>query len=217
MIQLISSNTIRFAGISHVVRIGVLIISCSLFLSSCSSDRLKPLPYSAKILAFGDSLTAGYGVSKVHRYPSVLAELTGLEVINAGISGEVTEDGLKRLPTLLQQHRVQLMVLLQGGNDILRNKSLSKAQQNLAQMIEIAHQQNIDVVLIGVPEKKLFSSAAPFYEELAEQYDLVYDGEIIRELLTEPEMKSDSVHFNNQGYRQLALTVHQLLKDNGAL
>ena len=109
------------------------------------------------------------------------------------------------------------MILLEGGNDILRNQNLAQAQANLAAMIELAHARNIQVVLIGVPEKSLFSSSAPMYKALAEKYQLVFDGEVIARLQKSPSLKSDHVHFNEAGYRQLAETIYALLQENGAI
>ena len=115
------------------------------------------------------------------------------------------------------QERPDLMALLEGGNDILRNQRSSRIKENLAQMIEVAKQQNVQVVMLGVPSKNLFSGSASFYTELAEEYNLVFDGDLIRELLLSPSYKSDSVHLNAAGYRALAEGVYKLLEDNGAL
>ena len=60
-------------------------------------------------------------------------------------------------------------------------------------MILLAKENNIPIILIGVPQKKLFSNAAPFYQELAEEFDLVFDDEIIADLMRDRSMKSDSV------------------------
>ncbi|MDN3653023.1 GDSL-type esterase/lipase family protein [Thalassotalea ponticola] len=195
----------------------LLLLGLMWSLTATNSPQLPKLSSNAKILAFGDSLTAGYGVSKQHSYPNVLSQLTGLDVINAGVSGEVTEQGLSRLPQILSQHQVELMILLQGGNDILRSHNLAQTKHHLAEMIDIAKQRQVEVILIGVPEKKLFSNSAPLYQELAEQYDLVFDGDIIRQLLTDQSMKSDSVHFNQLGYRRLAMRIQRLLQEHGAI
>ena len=184
---------------------------------ACSEQQLQPLATSAKILAFGDSLTFGKGVKTVHSYPSVLADLSGLEVINAGISGELTAQGLLRLPKVLQQHQPDILILLEGGNDILRNQNLAQTKHNLAQMIEQAQQQSIEVVLVGVPSKSIFSDSASFYQELADEYQLVFIDDIISTLLKSPSLKSDSVHFNEFGYQQLANQIYTTLQENGAL
>ena len=183
----------------------------------CGGDALSPLPDDGVILAFGDSLTAGVGVSAARSYPSVLAELTGLRVVNAGVSGEVTAAGLRRLPGELSRATPNLLILLEGGNDILRNGSSTSTKANLAAMIEIAQASGTEVVLIGVPEKNLFSSSAPYYEQLASEYSVVFAPKIVARLLRSPAMKSDPIHFNEHGYRALAEAIHELLVDNGAL
>lgn len=195
----------------------LLLILTTLTLAGCDSARLDVLPHDAVILAFGDSLTAGVGTSKDKSYPTVLQSLAGLEVINAGISGEVTSDGLKRLPALIEKHSPDLMILMEGGNDILRNTDYELIRDNLEQMILLAKSHNIQVVLLGIPEKKLLSSSAPFYQELADKHKLVYEHNLISELLRTPSLKSDPVHFNEQGYQKMAEGIYELLKEKGAL
>ena len=83
------------------------------------SDKLKPLSQDAVILAFGDSLTFGTGAAPEQSYPSLLAEMTNLKVINAGVPGEVSSDGKKRLAKLLEETQPDLVVLCHGGNDLV--------------------------------------------------------------------------------------------------
>lgn len=195
----------------------LLIICASLVLSACSQPTLNRLSGTATLLAFGDSLTAGKGSSTESSYPAVLAELSGLTVVNAGVSGETTAEGLRRLPQVLDDNNPDLLLLMHGGNDILQNLGARQAKANLTAMIKLARDRGIQVVLIGVPEKKLLSSSAPYYEELAEEFDLVLETSIISKLLKKPALKSDAVHFNAAGYREIASTIFELLKDRGAL
>ena len=188
-----------------------------LLLASCGQPAFSPLSDDATILAFGDSLTQGVGVSGEHSYPSVLENLTQLKVINAGVSGEVTQDGAIRFNKLVEEIYPDLIILLEGGNDIIRNHSFAETKKNLAKMIMFAQQKQIPVILIGVPQKKLFSDVAPFYRELAEEFQLVFDDEIIAELMRDKSMKSDPIHFNQLGYQKLAERIDQILRDNGAL
>lgn len=192
-------------------------IVAGLFLAGCEDPRLEHLPSNARILAFGDSLTEGYGVGKEDNYPNILSEITGFTVVNAGVSGEVTAQGARRFSEVLGSNDADLVILLEGGNDILRNHDAADTKRNLALMIEMAQVRDIPVILIGVPEKKFFSDAAPFYGELAEEYHLVYEDEIIASLLRSPDLKSDSVHFNEKGYRALAVRIKKLLSESGAL
>ena len=186
-------------------------------LSACSDPKLKPLSSGATIVAFGDSLTEGVGASKSASYPSQLAQITGLNVINAGISGETTDRGLARFEDVLEQHNPELVILLEGGNDILRNHSQIQTKQNLANMIDIANQRNVQVLLIGVPEKNLFSAVADFYDELAEEHQLAYMRGELSDLLKTSKYKSDQIHLNAQGYRVLAEKIAETLEAEGAI
>ena len=84
-------------------------------------------------------------------------------------------------------------------------------------MIELAQGAGVAVVLIGVPDKMLFSDSAAFYQELAESRDLVFlDGELAA-LLRNSRYKSDPIHLNAQGYALLAEAIYEALQDHGAL
>ncbi|MEG0007521.1 MAG: GDSL-type esterase/lipase family protein [Aeromonas sp.] len=190
---------------------------CCLLLAACGEPGLKPLGAGATILAFGDSLTEGRGVSPAQSYPSVLASLSGHTVINGGVSGELSEAGRARLPALLAEHKPALVILLEGGNDILRGSGERALKANLAAMIEAVQGSGAQLLLVAVPRKSLFGDGAPLYEELAQQYRLVLDNDSIGELLRSPTLKSDGVHFNEQGYRVLAERLHRLLQESGAL
>lgn len=195
----------------------LIILISVLILHACDTPKLHSLPDDAVILAFGDSLTSGVGVSKDKSYPAVLQELSGLRVINAGVSGETTAQGFQRLNIVLDQSTPDIVILIEGGNDMLKNLSMQQAQNNLREMILLINQRNIPVVLIGVPEKSLFSHSSPIYKELATEFDLVFDGKLISSLQRNSSLKSDIVHFNEKGYRKMAESIHQLLKNNGAL
>ena len=199
---------------SRLIFTGLL---CGLLLTGCDKPKLSPLSSDATIVAFGDSLTYGIGADQENSYPSALADLTGMTVVNAGISGEITAQGVVRFQSVLDKYQPQLVILLEGGNDILRNQELSQVKNNLASMIKSAQSQDIQVILLGVPEKKLFSDSAALYGELANQYNLVFDGEILSELLRSAQYKSDPIHLNEAGYRLLAEKIYTLMLDHGAL
>jgi len=198
------------------LRYFIVCIFCFSF-TACSKPTLSPISENGRILAFGDSLTYGIGVNAEHSYPAVLARLSQREVINAGVAGETTEQGLSRLSDLLQNNHYDLLILLEGGNDILRNQNLQQTKANLAAMIELAQSNNIPVLLIAVPEKNLFSKAAPFYQELAEQYQTPFMPHLMSDLLKQAKMKSDSVHLNQQGYQAMAEAIDKKLRKLKAL
>ena len=187
-----------------------------LLLAACGEPGFRPLAAGETILAFGDSLTEGRGVNPAQSYPSVLASLSGHPVINGGVSGELSRAGRARLPGLLAEHRPALVILLEGGNDILHGSGEGELKANLAAMIEAVQGSGAQVLLVAVPRKSLFADGAPLYGELAEQYGLVLDNDSLGELLRTPGLKSDAVHLNAQGYGALAERLHRLLQARGA-
>ncbi len=187
-------------------------------LSACSDPvTLTPLGAGAVILAFGDSLTYGTGADSDQSYPEILAQQTGLKVVNAGVPGEVSARGLKRLPRELARVEPDLVILIHGGNDLLQRKSKQATADNLRAMIDLIRDSGAQVVMAGVPNYGVFLSTAKFYKEVAEQREVPIDAEILPSLLSDLSMKSDTVHPNAEGYRRLALAMEELLRENGAL
>lgn len=201
------------------IRLFVL-VSLFTLLTACGDpdSRLRPVLPDGVILAFGDSLTEGVGAGRGESYPDYLQQLSGRMVVNAGVRGELSAQGLQRLPGALDEVQPDLLILCHGGNDILRHKPKAQTRENLRAMVAEARGRGIDVVLIGVPEFSLFSlESAPFYAELAGEMGLVYEGEIVPKLESERSVKADRVHFTAEGYRRMAVAIHGLLKARGAL
>ncbi|RTR39904.1 arylesterase [Shewanella canadensis] len=188
------------------------LFSIALFLlSACSGPKLEPLSSDAEIWAFGDSLTYGKGAARGQDYPTMLAGLSQKRVINAGVSGETTTQGLDRLTQLLEYDSPDLLILMEGGNDFLRNQNIGQTKANLAQMIELAQRRSIPVVLVAVPRKGIFLSPAALYSELAETYGVILIEDELTDLLKTAAMKSDTIHLNGAGYRALAEVIHRRL------
>jgi acyl-CoA thioesterase I len=198
----------------------VIFVILVLVLSACK-ERVHQLPKltgDAVILAFGDSLTRGSGASANHDYPSILAGLSQHEVINEGVPGEISADGLKRLPALLDEYQPAVLVLIHGGNDLLKNLPEADTTNNLKNMINEAQSRNVSVVILGVPKPGLFfMKSAEVYQKLAEDGKITSDLEILPEILGDKKLKSDLIHPNDEGYKLMAMKIFELLKDSGAL
>lgn len=189
-----------------------------LVLAACSDQpTLSPLSPDAVILAFGDSLTEGVGAKKEQSYPAVLATLTGRRVVNAGISGEESDAGLERLPDLLATWQPDLVILGHGGNDFLRKRDTDQTKAHLNQMIALAREQGSEVVLLGIPRPGLLVRTHPLYDELARELKVPLQAKAIAEILADKTLKSDQIHPNAKGYRQLAEVIGRLLRQAGAL
>ncbi|HEX9024520.1 MAG TPA: GDSL-type esterase/lipase family protein, partial [Geobacteraceae bacterium] len=181
------------------------------------STKLKPLPADAVVLAFGDSLTYGSGAAENESYPAVLEQLTGHRVLNYGIAGETSGDGLARLPGVLEREKPALLLLCEGANDILRRMDQAQAAENLRAMVRLARERNIDVVLIAVPDFNLTLSPPKFYGEVADEFKIPIEEKALPDILGKVSLKADYVHPNAAGYRQLAEKLASLLKKNCAI
>lgn len=200
----------------------ILKFICSLWLllllPACDNgQQLSPLRPDAVILAFGDSLTYGTGADRQFSYPVQLERFLGRKVINAGVPGEVSVEGARRLPGLLDQHQPELLLLCHGGNDLLRRLDRQQLRDNLRRMYEAANQRDIQVVLIAVPQLGLLVDDAALYRQLADELQVPLVEDALTDLLSDNRYKSDHIHLNAVGYRKLAEEIAGLLRARGAL
>jgi acyl-CoA thioesterase I len=195
----------------------LLIITIFVFIACSSGGKGPSLVNDAVILAFGDSLTFGTGAAPSESYPAVLERLVARKVINAGIPGEVTEDGLSRLPGLLDKEKPALLILCHGGNDMLRRMNRRKTEDNFRAMIKLALDRNIFVVVISVPSPGLSLSPPSFYSETAKEFKIPLEDKIMETVLSDSSLKSDYIHPNAAGYRKIAESIAGLLKKSDAL
>ncbi len=182
-----------------------------------SSVKTQKLGSDAVVLAFGDSITYGYG-AVTQAYPVQLQTLIGRKVVNAGVSGEVSSSGLKRLPKLLEMYHPSLVILCHGGNDILRRSSKEKLKANLVAMIQLSQKRGAQVLLVGVPGFGLLGlSTVSLYEEVAVEQNVLYEGAVLETIENEASLKSDQIHPNGLGYGLMAEAFAQLLRESGVL
>jgi lysophospholipase L1-like esterase len=193
---------------------GTALLFFSLLLPAlASADGIAPLESHSLILAFGDSITYGTGAAAGESYPNRLEERLGVPVFNAGVPGEVSEEGLKRLSGLLEKHRPSLVILCHGGNDLIRGLPPEKTSENLHEMARAVKRTAADLVIVGVPEPGLRMAVPSFYEETAHETGSLYEGVSLRRILLEPSLKSDLIHPNAAGYARLAEDLATLIEN----
>jgi len=197
---------------------GLLAIMASAVLIACSSGAKSPrLAKDAVILAFGDSLTFGTGATPTESYPAILERLVGRRVVNSGVPGEVTSEGLSRLPEVLEREKPALLILCHGGNDLLRRLDQKQTASNLRAMIRLARARGVAVVIIAVPTPGIALSPPPFYRETAAEMKIPLEENALTMVLSDGALKSDYIHPNAAGYRRLAESIAALLKKSGAV
>jgi lysophospholipase L1-like esterase len=200
-----------------LILLSLAIVTGGLMAGCSSGAKLPHLASDAVILAFGDSLTYGTGAEPMESYPAVLEKLIGRKVINAGIPGEVTGQGLSRLPEVLKKEKPALMLLCHGGNDLLRRLDQRHAASNLRTMIQLAKERGVSVVLIAVPSPGLSVSPPSLYREIAQEFAIPCEEKIMAAVLADSSLKSDYIHPNAAGYRRIAEALAALLKKSGAV
>lgn len=169
-----------------------------------------------RILAFGDSLFAGYGVDQSDSYPAKLeAALRSRGInaaaINAGVSGDTSAAGRQRLVFTLdaQQEKPDLFILELGGNDLLRGLSPAETKANLAAMLDELSSRSIPVLLMGMrappnygPEYQADFDA--LYGELAQEYDAALIPFWLEDIYEDQSLfQSDRIHPTEEGIEQL--------------
>ena len=172
------------------------------------------------ILAFGDSLYAGYGLKRGESLPSQVEALlrqqgVNANVVNAGVSGDTTAAGRKRLSFALDQlaRKPDLVMLGLGGNDVLRQIPLAETRANLMAMLDELRRRDIPVVLTGMraPPNLGPDYTVPFdamYPELAKKYGAVLDPFLLAGTIGDRRlMLPDGIHPNARGVVIIAARV----------
>ena len=193
-----------------------IIIVIILFSFTQKESNIKALNPQDTILAFGDSLTYGYNAKPNESYPTVLSHLSGIKVINAGVSGETSSEGLQRLPQFIEDTNIKLMILFLGANDVLQRLPMENIKTNLKAMVQMAKEKRIAVLLVSVPNFSLFGlSDLSLYGEVSKEENIPLLSHMYADILEQPSLKSDQVHPNALGYKKMAEKIYEKLKKEG--
>jgi len=176
------------------------------------------------LLIMGDSLSAAYGVQTEEAWVALLKErlkeqdLAGWEVVNASISGETTDGGLRRLPDLLDRHQPDIVMIELGGNDGLRGFPPQVIRRNITRMIEQSQDMNASVVLVGmqIPPnygERYTQAFAAIFPELAEDFDTSLVPFFLDGIYDQPDMmQDDEIHPTASAQGQLLDNVWPVLE-----
>ena len=176
-----------------------------------------------KIVAFGDSLTAGFGLTERESYPYLLQERLNAdgynyEVVNAGVSGDTSLGGLERVDWVLEQDGVEIMVLELGANDLLRGVPVARMKSNLNKIITKAKAKNVTVLLcgmlapptMGAEYQRDYSNAFP---DLADEHDVEYLPFLLENVAMKKELnQADGIHPNAEGTKIMMANIYNELK-----
>ena len=226
----------RINLVTNLVKFVALCVMFIAFFSSCSGDKNRAkLDANDEILAFGDSLTFGYGANI--SYPQILSQISNHKVINAGVNGDTSADGLARIDAneLWVSGRVGLVIICLGGNDFLRKIDPGQTKRNLSEIIdkvrEISNKfrgknannkRKIQIVLVGVPSINFGAMLGilrddKMFSQIAKEKDVLLFSGAWSEILSKNKYKSDQIHANDAGYALFAQKLAEFLRKNGIL
>ncbi|MEQ1604950.1 MAG: arylesterase [Pyrinomonadaceae bacterium] len=183
----------------------------------------KAVSNRPKIIAFGDSLTAGFGLAEKESYPYLLQEKLkadgfDYEVVNAGVSGDTTLGGLERSDWVLEQDNAQILILELGANDLLRGIPVEKMKENLDKIIRKAKAKNLKILFcgmlapptMGAQYQRDFLQAFP---DLATEHKIEFLPFLLDSVATIKELnQADGIHPNPEGEKIMTDNVYKALK-----
>lgn len=218
---------IRKTAVVSFIFLILLSASCSRQSANQVSNRPLATPQVVanrpKIIAFGDSLTAGFGLSEKESYPYLLQEKLkadgfDFEVINAGVSGDTTLGGLERADWVFEQDNAKIVILELGANDLLRGIPVAQMKKNLDQIIRKAKAKNLKVLLCGMlappsmgqQYQQDFTVAFP---DLATEHKVEFLPFLLENVALKKELnQSDGIHPNPAGAKIMADNIYKALK-----
>ncbi len=192
-----------------VIILLLLIVVVNLFLSKNKTTIVKNLP-DMSIVAFGDSLIAGNGSTKGHDLVSLLSQKIGEPIINLGVPGDTTALGLARIEEVIDK-KPKLVFVLFGGNDFLKNVPKETTFSNLEKIITKLQAEKATVVLLGIQGGVLTDPFAKEFKNLAKKHQLVYIPNVLKDIISNKDLMSDSIHPNDAGYKLIAEKIMKVI------
>jgi lysophospholipase L1-like esterase len=183
---------------------------------------LRPSPYSrvknlesrgSSVIAFGDSLTSGYGASAGEDYPTRLSAMSGVQVVNAGRSGDTTESALARIENDVLAGDPRIVIVGLGGNDFLNGMAMQSTESNLRTIIRKIQGTGAMVVLLGFRFPSLTANYEEMYERVAREEGCLLVDRTLKGILTDPALRSDQIHPNARGYDLMAQRMTKPLRE----
>lgn len=186
------------------------LLSVLLLIAGCAPDVPNLDSPGRTIVCLGDSITSGVGTGPGESYCDLLAGKLGVEVINAGVPGDTTEDGLARVEEVLAQDPWMVIVEL-GGNDILRSVPPARSEAALRQILDRLLAARVVPVLVEI-EVPFRGQYADVFERIEDDYDIPVVDEALGDILVDADLKADPIHPNAAGHKILAEAVADVVE-----
>lgn len=195
-----------------IVGILILFIGGGVFWYFTRDWEIKNYPstLSGPIIMFGDSLVEGVGATAGSTLPEQLGKKLGTEILNYGVSGDTTRDGLARLDDALEM-KPRVVIILLGGNDFLKKIPRGETFANLEQIVTAFQRGGAITVVVGVRSGIIGGGADDEFEALAKKTGSVSVSDVLAGIFGQPDLMSDAIHPNSVGYGRIADRLAPLL------
>ncbi len=165
------------------------------------------------IIILGDSITAGYGLNIEQAYPYLLSQKLNLPILNSGVSGDKTADGLARLSNDVLSQEPWIVIIALGGNDFLRKVPKIKTEQNLRMIIAKIQAQQSITVLLGMNLGLFKDEYRDLYQRVAQETGSYLIPQVLKGIIDNPQHRQkDIIHPNARGQEILANRIASDLK-----
>lgn len=180
--------------------------------AACSEEPARRPTAGTGIVCFGDSLTAGTGASDGMDYPAQLSRRIGQPVINAGVPGDTTADGLRRLDDDVLSHGPRLVLITLGGNDLKNRAPKQKAFENLREIVDRIHATGALAVVGGIDIPLYGRGYGKAYAALAQETGAVLIDNVFDGIMGDRSLMNDPIHPNDAGYAIMAERFHEAIE-----
>ena len=194
-----------------IVLVLAVIVTVLIFILKESPKITNYPPQGKIIVAFGDSLVEGAGAKAGNDFVSLLSLRIGEPIINLGVPGNTSADGLLRIEQVNEEDPKVVLVLL-GGNDFLRKVPIVETFKNIDSIVLKLQSEGAVVVLLGIKGGLLGDQYAEYFENIAESRGALYVPNVLAGLLGNSEFMDDSIHPNDAGYKKIAEKIYPVLE-----
>jgi len=181
---------------------------CVLAVAGCAKHEIANVGSTGKnIICFGDSITFGYGANAGEDFPTQLGKLMHMPIINAGVSGDTSTEGLARLDQDVLEKNPRLVLIEFGGNDFIKNVPMEETIKNTEEMIDRIQARGSMVALVDISAGMFMGAYRGVFAKIAVKKKAIFIPSLLDKIITNPSMKSDFLHPNAAGYKEIARRI----------
>ena len=196
--------------------LGLIVIAVLWFVFYSPSNKwhlVNSEPRGKTIVAFGDSLTEGYGAASGESYPARLSILVGEDVINAGVSGNTTTQALRRVQSDVIDHQPRMVLITLGGNDMIQKLPIEESINSLRSIFATVQASGALVIYGAIDPPLVRQDRLKQIRELCKEMGVLYVPDVMDELWNDTKKMSDTIHPNGEGYKVMAERFHLAIKE----